>query len=294
MKITLSPVIACALMACSPADLKEADSDVGPADGIDSGTANGGSQPVGSDCPTFACQPDIQLSGEIDGTGMPSDDRAVDSVWFNQSLDEIVLSPVDEAAMNEMGLDPAQQADVERYRYLVTQADYRFLAAETAEPDPESWFEILPRRKDITIFFFDLTGHQADADHPVQIFDLTPIERARDSGDRNLLGDAVRAAADAIRDNGHPDVAVAYAADRSEEGSGNILISLLSRTARYASGGQAWIFNVTPVCAEPIKVVEPPLPPLETVSVRAQPTFPTDEDSMSLVARCLSVTMSGQ
>lgn len=235
------------------------------------------------------CETQLALTGSVDGSPMPSADDEVNSVWFNQSLDEYVLSDIDKEVMDELGLDADDQLDVERYRYLVSQADYRFLDAEDAT-DADGW----PiRNKDVTVFYFDLTGHPADLDHPIAIFDLTPIEAAEDSGDRDALGDAIRVAADTIRDNGHPDVIVAYAADRSDEGIANVLVSLLSPHARYASGGQAWIHDVLPYEGDPVTTITPPLDTLVGVSIRVQASFPEAEDTMSIEATCLPVTMSG-
>jgi hypothetical protein len=265
-----------ALLACDDG----ADDDFGAND--DTSSSSGGV----STCSACTCETAITLSGQVDGAAMPSDEQGRDSTWFNQSLDEIILTELDEVAMEQLGLDPSDQPDIERYRYLVTQADYRFLASD-AGPD-------FTRQKDVTVFFFDLTGHPADLDHPVAVFDLSAVEEARDSGDLEALGDAVRAAADAIRDNGQPDVVVAYAADRYDEGLGNLLISLLSPTARYASSGQGWIHGVQPTEGDAIATITPPLPTLFSISVRVEPVFPDADDTMRIEASCLSVTMSGR
>lgn len=242
-----------------------------------------------------ACERGLEITGEVQGSAMPATDGGEDELrgsgWYNPSMNVDVMTTADEVVMTGMGLDPADEADVARYRFFALGADYGFAHAEERSMDDEVFGY---RVKDASAYYFDLTGHPADLDHPIPIVDMTAIAEARRAGDRDAVGDAFRAVIDEIRGNGHPDVVVAYAASRAREGlAGAISASFVSPTAQYATGGQAWIHDIRFHGTESVATIAPPLHVLDSLSVRVQPTFAEPGDTMRIEGSCMPVSMFG-
>jgi hypothetical protein len=227
----------------------------------------------------------LEMTGAIDASSMPAATDVITSEWWSDGADEVEVGDLDALFMPDLGLDPEDPADVDRYRFIVRGADYRFLATEPG-PAIDEW--IRARNKDISVYYFDLAGHPADLEHPIPIFDLSPVEEARASGSREALGAALRRAVDTIRNNGHPDVVIAYAADRVDEGWGNTTASLLSPSARLASGGQAWIHAVH-AGGGVLTTIPADLESAASLSIRVEAVFPDPEDTMRIEGSCLAV-----
>ncbi len=246
------------------------------------------------------CDRVVDITGAVDGVDVAFDDYEVQSVWFNTSLEQELdkeLSSIDREIMEEMGLDPDNNEDVARYRYFNQAYDLRFLFIEQLS---ESDYGALGAEigRDLGVFFFDLEPGNVQPDTDVAVFDLSPVEAPRDAGNKQALGNALRTALDTMRDNGKPDVLVAFAPDRSDEGQPrSTFINLFGESTRFASAGTARFGNGMTSAGEPLDAIEYPLTDVDNLGLSASVTIPGATlagETVTIDADCVVVSVSGE
>jgi hypothetical protein len=230
------------------------------------------------------CTPRLELEGQVDGTTISSDVYEQGTSWFVYAYDEWVLDQLSREGMKWLGLDSDSLEDVARYRYFTHAFDLRVLKTEFAPGN------LALGGRDLGIYFYDLELHDVQPGVEVEVFDISSIEALREQGDLAALGDEVRRLLDEMRDNGQPDVIVAFNSDRSEEKLPfKLFINLLAPHTRFASSGSARYFDLWADEGMYLSSVEHPVDDVNAVSVEAEVAFGEDEVSIRDLCRSLRV-----
>ena len=251
------------------------------------------------------CDRTHSLTGEISESQVDFDGYEIQAVWFNTSLEQRLtdeVSALDMEIMAEMGLDPSSNDDVMRYKYWIQAYDLRFLFIEQLS---EGNYGALGSEigRDLGFYFFDLNAHEIQPGTQVAVFDISSIEPLRNSGDTAALGDEIRNLVDTMRDNGQPDLLVAYSPDRSGEDTfRSALINLFSANARFASSGSAEFVGVLDTVGNPVSSMPYPVSGLDSMGLRAELQFrggqtlisPEDAETLTAELDCAVVQISGE
>jgi hypothetical protein len=200
------------------------------------------------------------------------------------AYDEWLLDELSREGMKWLGLDSDSLEDVARYRYFTHSFDLRVLKTEFAPGN------LALGGRDLGIYFYDLELHDVQPGVEVAVFDISSIEALREQGDLAALGDEVRRLLDEMRDNGQPDVIVAFNGDRSEEKLPyKLFINLLAPHTRFASSGSARYFDLWADEGTYLSSVEHPVNDVNAVSVEAEVAFGEAEVSIRDLCRSLRV-----
>jgi hypothetical protein len=201
-----------------------------------------------------------------------------------------VLGEIDFELMEQLGLDPEDPEDRERFAYFFAGFELRNLYGEQLD---EAYGGILPKTgRDLSIAFFDLSAHDVQPGTPVAVFDVSPFEAVRNSGDRDAISTMLRELVDEMRDNGQPDAVVTFAPDRSNESLAEVVfISMLSPNARFAASGSASFHSALDLGGAPLEELSYPNHELGTVSIAFEAEI--GGGMVSLDASCLPTIISG-
>ena len=269
------------------ADTGDADDEADPQDGDDDDADDTGDVDVG-----LACDPSFALAGTLDGIDAADAAPSPDTTFYNRSLEEVVFGQVDFALMEELGLSAEDPEDRERFAYFSAGFELRNLYTEYLDDDYVAG--LLPRiGSDVSIAFFDLAAHDVQPGTPVAVFDASPIEAVRNSGDRDALAAVIRELVDDMRTNGQPDVVVTFAPDRSDESLAEaIWIAMLSPNARFATAGTATYHSLVDLDGTSMTELAYPNQSIAAISIDVDASFSEDEP-FTVAATCLPVTTSG-
>jgi hypothetical protein len=236
--------------------------------------------------PITWCSLGLSRSGTVADTSLEYPSQP-DTTWFNRSLEEVALSAIDETMMREAGLDPDDDADVRRFRYFLSGFDLRWIVRE--DPSPGNWFG----KTDLGVYVFDLANTSAPLDGTtVAVFDASAVREARLSGDKPRLGEAIRAAVDAMKADPRPKAIIAFAPDRNPETSvERAFINLFARDVYFATTGSVTISNLRDSTGAPVTTVTYPLRDVRTLDVDARGDIAGSAITAS--GSCLDLTISG-
>lgn len=250
---------------------------------LPSSDGNGGdTKPSEPDVITW-CNTALNRTGTIAGTSLdyPS---TPDTTWFNTSLEQVALSSLDEAMMEAAGLDPHDDADVERFRYFAHGFDFRWIVGD--QPSPGNWFG----KTDFSVYLFDLAEKTIDTS--VTVFDASAVRDARLSGDKKQLASAIRVTVDAMKADPHPKAIIAFAPDRNPETSlERAFISMFARNVYFATTGSVTLSNLRDVVGAPLSSVVYPIRNLRTLDVSASGEIAGTPFSAN--GSCLDLRISG-
>lgn len=241
------------------------------------------------------CDRQVVITGEVEGVSVGFDDYQVQSVWFNTSIEEAVeqeLSSLDREIMEEMGLDPDDSEDVERYRYFNQAYDLRFLFIEQLD---EGQYGALGATigRDLGVYFFDLAESEVQPGTSVEVFDLSSIEGPRDRGNRDALGEAMRTAIDTMRSDGKPNALVAFDPDRTDDGQPrSAFITLFAGGARFGTSGTASFGDGMDSSGAPLESIVYPLEDVDNLGLSVDATLSGGE-VVTVEASCVVVDVSG-
>lgn len=255
-------------------------------DGSDPAPGPSGSSSSGSvTAPKNACSTTLQRTGTVAGASLEFASKP-DTTWFNVSLDEVALNAIDKAMMNETGLDTNDSADVRRYRYFVSGFDLRLLVGE--DPSPGNWFG----KSDLGVYVFDLArSSTAPEAGEIAVFDASAVREARRSGDKALLGKAIRETVDAMRADPRPKAIIAFAPDRNPESSvERAFINLFARDVHFATTGSVKLSDLRDASGATLTGPRYPLRNIDTIDVAARGQMAGTP--ITVGARCLKVTIS--
>ncbi|MCA9710439.1 MAG: hypothetical protein KDK70_31655 [Myxococcales bacterium] len=269
----------------------DADTDPGATDGADGADdTDGADETAGEAGGNPACSASHQLTGSVDGVSAAYDGYLVDTTFYNTSLEEIVLSEIDFEIMEQLGLEPEDPEDQERFKYFSSGFELRNLYMEQLD---ESYGGFLPKTgRDLSVAFFDLSTHQVQPGTPVEVFDVSPFEAIRNSGDRDAIATMLREMVDQMRSNGQPDAVITFAPDRSDESIVEVVfISMLSPNARFASSGTATFHSVLDASGQPLDALEYPNHDIDALSIEFEAEI--DGGPVTLEASCLPTLISG-
>jgi hypothetical protein len=247
----------------------------------------------------FECTPSIFANGFLVSGNLTGKLRESESVWFNSSLEEIVIKYLYREAAQHLGLNLDDSEDMRRFKYFIDQFDLRYYFMELLDPIPEEPTleeivsgEAVKIRQDFAIYYFDLELYNVQPGDWIDIFDLSELEEARESGDIELLGDTIRKLVDEMMNNGKPDVVVAYSPNRTKDADfQKILINIFSTNAVFAKSGQA-LFESYDVFAGKTAEISYPYLNVARISFHFSGVF-TDNRPLQFDAECLKTLISG-
>jgi hypothetical protein len=122
--------------------------------------------------------------------------------------------------------------------------------------------------------------------------DASGVAVARESGDTDALGAELRSVIDEMRENGHPDLIVAFDPDRSDEGQAQAsLIDLFGESAEFADSGKGLFNGVLDSAGNELDALTYPVADLDSMSTQVDVTF--GEQVVSIDATCVVVNVSG-
>jgi len=246
-----------------------------------------------------ACQRSLSIQGSVSQVDVNSSEYDMQSVWFNSSVEEIVLTELDERMMEDLGLDIMANEDIERYAYWLSAYDFRTLLIETTENELTldssngaslQLDHITADGKDLSVYFFELKENDVQPDTDVEVFDISEIQDLRDSPEE--LGRAVRRLIDEMRTNNQADAIVAFTPDRSADSAlENIFINLFSPSSSFASSGGARFTQLKAIDGEVIPVLDYPVEGVDAISTQYEVKFA--EDEVQVQADCFKLRISG-
>lgn len=240
---------------------------------------------------TGACDRSLTMTGTVANTDISATDYEIQSVWFNQSLDEIILTELDEEMMERVGLDSDDQEDIARYKYFTYAYDLRFLFIQQLS---ETEYGVVGADigKDFSVYFFDLEEFETQPGTSLSIFDISSVVGPRDSGDLDLLGDTIRELVDTMQTNEQPDVLVAFAPDRSEEDDiESAFINLFSTHSQFATTGTASFHTIYDTAGNLLSELFYPYSDFDTMSLTLDGTFDEGEEA-NVEGDCIGVEVS--
>jgi hypothetical protein len=240
------------------------------------------------------CDREVLIDGKVAGKSVNYEDYEVQSVFFNTSFEEDALreaDAIDREVMAELGLDPDDPEDLARYRYFTEAYDLRFLFIEQLDStDYGSLGASIGR--DLGIYYFDLAASGIQPDTAITVMDASGVAVARESGDTDALGAELRSVIDEMRENGHPDLIVAFDPDRSDEGQAQAsLIDLFGESAEFADSGKGLFNGVLDSAGNELDALTYPVADLDSMSTQVDVTF--GEQVVSIDATCVVVNVSG-
>lgn len=234
--------------------------------------------------PLYDCPLDYELLGEVDGLFASQGDYTVGMKLREHTEAEQPLHELQTAMMAEMGLDPEDPEDQDRFRYLALGYDLRNTYTEY---DPDAFIGII-RAMSITVY--DVAENEVQPDTPIAIFDASALEEVRSDPDPAALGDMLRALADEMRSNGRPDAIVAFAPDRRGEPAGEMLMDVMySANARFATSGTISFGDLRGHDGGVIEELEAPLVGIVRAAIDVDGELAGNPVSVS--AECLPVTV---
>jgi hypothetical protein len=241
--------------------------------------------PSGTPTAITWCGAALSRSGTVAGTSLEYPSKP-DTTWFNRSLEEVVLSDIDEAMMREAGLDPDDDADVRRFRYFIHGFDLRWIVRE--DPAPGNWFG----KSDFAVYVFDLARTSTPPDGTVAVYDASAVREARLSGDKARLGETIRATTDAMKADPRPKAIIAFAPDRNAESSvERAFINLFARDVHFATTGSVTISNLRDPTGAPPASLAYPLRNVRTLDVSAHGEIAGT--TITVGGSCLDLVISG-
>lgn len=267
------------------------DTDPGATDSADGADgADGVDETAGDEGEDAVCITAYELIGSVDDVDASYSGYRVDTTFYNTSLEEIVLGEIDFEIMEELGLHPEDPEDQDRFKYFFAGFELRNLYIEELN---ETYGGILPKTgRDVSVVFFDLSAHDVQPGTSVAIFDVSPFEAVRNSGDKDAISTQLRAMVDEMRSNGQPDAVVTFAPDRSGETIAEVIfISMLSPNARFAASGTATFHSVIDGSGQPLEELEYPNHEIAAMSIDFEAEF--SESTVTLDASCLPTLISG-
>jgi hypothetical protein len=280
-------VVTCFAMGCSSASVEGTGAPEPPPSGGSSGSSGGGADQTsgGRDGAITWCSTSSTRTGTVGGTSLdyPS---TPSTTWFNTSLEELALSPLDEAMMKEAGLSPDDVNDVNRFKYFTRGFDFRLILGDP--PSPGNWFG----KTDLSVYLFDVAETATAPDTEIAVFDASAVREARLSGDKQRLAATLRTTVDAMKATHTPKAIVAFAPDRNPETSEErAFINLFARNVYFATIGRVTLSNLRGASGAALGRVTYPLRGLRTVDLKAVGAF--GDAAWTATASCLDVRTSG-
>ncbi len=238
-----------------------------------------------------SCSTLYALDGAVDGVESSFDGYQVDTTFYNTSLEEVVLGEIDFELMEQLGLDPEDPEDQDRFKYFFAGFELRNLYVESLDSTYPGG--ILPKTgRDVSVALFDLSAHDVQPGDTVQVFDASSFEAVRNSGDRDAIATALRELIDQMRSNDQPDAIVTYAPDRSDESIAEVIfISMLSPHARFGASGTASFHSLHAADGTPMETLSYPNQDIGTMSIDFQAEI--GGETVTLEASCLETVISG-
>ena len=240
----------------------------------------------------FECALDYEVLGQVDGVFASQGDYSVRMEFSDRFERDVPVGPdvpgyeLLAARMGQMGLDASDPDDQERYFYLRHGAE---LVNSFTEYVDEGFFGTIGR--DLSITVYDLAEHGVQPGGAIAIFDVSSIEELRNEADRSALGDAIREIVDEMRSNGQPDAVVAFAPDRSEEPTDDIVLDVMfSQSARFATAGTLTVDDLRLADGAPIDALDDPLADIAWASIDVEGELAGNPLLVS--AQCLPVTVT--
>jgi hypothetical protein len=283
----LLAVLTCFAMGCSATAQGTGQQEAPPPGDSKSGNGGNTDSPnatIGT-VPITWCNTTLNRTGTVAGTSLDYPSTPA-TTWFNTSLEEVVLSPVDEEMMKEAGLSPDDVNDVNRFKYFTHGFDFRLILGDT--PSPGNWFG----KSDLSVYLFDVADTATAPGTDVVVFDASAVREARLSGDKSKLASTIRATVDAMKAIPRPKAVVAFAPDRIPETSvERAFINLFARDVHFATTGSVTLSNLRGVTGALLGPVRYPLHTLRTLDVKAQGAFAGTPFTAN--ASCLDVQISG-
>jgi hypothetical protein len=231
------------------------------------------------------CSTALTRDGVIAGTSLDYPTTPY-TTWFNNSLEEVALSAIDDEMMKEAGLSPDDKEDVQRFKYFAHGFDFRLILGDT--PSPGNWFG----KTDLSVYLFDVADTATQPNTAIEVFDASAVREARLSGDKSRLASTLRATVDAMKATRRPKAIVAFAPDRNPETSvERAFINLFARDVYFASKGSVTLSNLRDRTGAPIASPVYPLRNVRTLDVSA--TGDVAATPFTTKASCLDVEISG-
>jgi len=278
-------VLACVAIGC--AETSEDRQPASPATPAPTSSGNGGDSTAGGGRASSItwCSTALTRVGVIEGTSLDYP-TTPSTTWFNTSLEELALSPIDEEMMKGAGLSPNDRADVDRFKYFAHGFDFRLILGDT--PSPGNWFG----KSDLSVYLFDVADTATQPGVSIEVFDASAVREARVSGDKSRLASTLRTTIDTMKASRRPKAIIAFAPDRIPETSiERVFINMFARNVYFASKGSVTLSNLRDATGAVIPSPVYPLRKLRTVDVSAEGDVAATP--FTTKASCLDVQTSG-